>query len=100
MYDRIWTSYRFRFLHYNKDCYICPNKSSVVDHYIAHKGDEKLFKDLKNHIPLCKQCHDLITGKFDKYNPPLTQEKHIWILERRVLMNISVKVKILPYYSK
>jgi 5-methylcytosine-specific restriction protein A len=39
--------------------------ASVVDHIKPHKGDKRLFWDMKNHQPLCKRCHDVKTAKFD-----------------------------------
>ena len=34
----------------------------VVDHIIPHRGNQRLFWDMKNWQPLCKDCHDRKTG--------------------------------------
>jgi 5-methylcytosine-specific restriction endonuclease McrA len=98
-YDRVWDAYRFRFLHYNPNCYICPNRANVVDHYQAHKGDMELFKSLTNHIPLCTRCHGLMM-KYDKSNPPLYAEKTQYIHKIRKERNITVRVVPLDVYDK
>src|SRR5690606_35107910 len=36
--------------------------ATVVDHIIAHQGDESLFWDVGNWQPLCKRCHDRKTA--------------------------------------
>lgn len=36
--------------------------STVVDHIVDHKGDPKLFYDVKNCRGVCKPCHDERTG--------------------------------------
>lgn len=99
-YDRDWDIYRFRFLHHNPNCYCCGQKATVVDHIKAHKGDNNLFKNLKNHMQMCTSCHNYVTGKFDRNNPPLTDEKFQWIAAKREELNISIKIKVLAYYGK
>jgi len=32
--------------------------ASVVDHIVAHRGDQELFWDQSNWQSLCKPCHD------------------------------------------
>lgn len=98
-YDSDWRKYRYRFLHYNPKCYRCGSKSEVVDHLRAHKGDEKLFRQLDNHIPLCTKCHNYITAKYDKFKDPKTQEKINDIIETRKLLNVNVRVRVLPSYQ-
>ncbi|NLC02720.1 MAG: HNH endonuclease [Tissierellia bacterium] len=39
--------------------------ATVVDHMKPHKGNEKLFYDLKNLQSMCKSCHDRKTAKED-----------------------------------
>lgn len=39
--------------------------ASVVDHIIAHKGDQKLFWDVANWRAMSKQCHDRKTAMED-----------------------------------
>ena len=41
--------------------------ATVVDHIIPHRGDECLMWDEENWQPLCKQCHDHKTGKYDSF---------------------------------
>lgn len=97
-YDKEWDKYRFRFLHHNPQCYICPNKSTVVDHIVAHKGDPVLFKKLDNHLPLCSGCHNTITGRFDRQLIPLVKEKMEFIQATRKSNNVVTRVKVLPSY--
>lgn len=99
-YDVEWTRYRFRFLHYNPNCYMCGEKATIVDHVVAHKGDDVLFKALDNHIPLCKKHHDQITAMYDRGEKPRTEDKMKWIQRIREELGIRTKVKRLPYYSK
>ena len=42
-----------------------PKEATVVDHIKPHKGNEKLFYDLKNLQSMCKPCHDRKTAKKD-----------------------------------
>jgi len=100
MYDKDWNRYRFRFLHYNPLCYVCGDKATVVDHIVAHKGDPVKFKALNNHMAMCKFHHDMVTGKFDRNNPPLTKEKIEWINNQRKSLSVEVKVKELKDYTK
>ena len=99
LYDKTWNIYRVRFLFYNPNCYVCMSKSTVVDHIVAHKGDEKLFKKLNNHMPLCKKCHDEITGLFDQFLVPKTDKKVEWINKKREESRVDIKIKVLGYYQ-
>lgn len=100
MYDRAWTVYRFRFLHYNPKCYCCKENASVVDHIIAHKGKESLFKDTQNHMPLCRECHNVVTALFDRHEVQKLDDKIKWINKARIENKISNKIRVLPSYSK
>lgn len=40
-------------------------RSTVVDHKIPHKGDQKLFWSRSNWQALCKPCHDEKTARED-----------------------------------
>ena len=65
-YDAQWEKYRKEFLLQHPLCEDCLSKkilrtATVVDHIVAHKGDERLFWDEQNHQALCKQCHDMKT---------------------------------------
>jgi len=69
-YDGRWRQYRETFLREHPLCVECLKSdkvvaASVVDHIKPHKGDKRLFWDMKNHQPLCKRCHDVKTAKFD-----------------------------------
>ncbi len=95
MYDTVsWVEFRIKFLSANPKCYACSEKARVTDHIIAAKLDEKKFWCETNYIPLCLTCHNTITGFFDRHNPPLTEEKLIWINKRRMDTGTAIKVKV------
>jgi 5-methylcytosine-specific restriction protein A len=101
MYDTVeWVEYRNKFLSLNPKCYCCGKVARVVDHCVAHKGSKDVFWNETNYLPLCKLCHDTITGKFDQHNPPKTEEKMRWIADSRLLNNVSVRVKVLQIKLK
>lgn len=86
MYDHAWRKYCDKFLEINFECYACAKRATVVDHLRPHKGDDKLFKKLDNHIPLCVSCHNTVTMLFDaKYRPgnPIS-DKIQWLNRKRV----------------
>lgn len=95
-YDSRWTKYRFRFLYHNPKCYVCADKSKVVDHIKAHKGDEDLFWNENNYMPLCKRCHDRITGMFDRKDVPDLDGKIKWIRKERERNQVNIKIKVVP----
>ena len=99
LYDSAWKRYRAIFLNVNKKCYSCSEEANVVDHIVAHKGCSKLFKDTKNHLPLCKKCHDIITALFDRHEKPKVIEKLEWIKKNRDDMSVKVTVKEVSTYS-
>lgn len=92
--DQEWVDYRRKFLKINPNCYACGTHSQVVDHVLAHKNDKEKFWNPTNMIPLCKMCHDYVTGNFDKHIPPKTESKMKWISWKRVETETYVKVKI------
>lgn len=93
-YDRDWRNYSYRFLHHNKYCYVCSKQSEVVDHRVPWKVDkDKLFWNIQNYLPLCKKCHNTVTSNFDRQNPPDIEGKHNWILKRRELNGVEIRVK-------
>lgn len=94
-----WVKYRFRFLHYNPLCYVCGEKASVVDHIVAAKLNVELFKDIKNHCPMCARCHNTVTTLFDIHTPPKTEEKLKWIADKRASGNVEIRVKVLDRYE-
>jgi len=96
-YGKTWGHYRFKFLYYNKQCYACGRDAKVCDHVVAHKGDMNKFWDEKNYIPLCTTCHNIATGRFDKFDPPKTAEKMKWLERQRELNGVKVSVKVVPF---
>lgn len=103
MYDKDWERYRVRFLKVNHECYACGTTAIVVDHLVPHQGDERLFRKLDNHIPLCIVCHNTVTTKFDrKYvaGTPI-EEKVKWLNLRRIPGGEwnPRRVKVLAYYK-
>ncbi len=101
LYDAEWRAYREVFLRTNPQCYVCGVEATEVDHIKAHRGDEKLFRQLDNHVPLCASCHSRATQLFDK-NPTSTstQDKIQWMQWTRAANGLSFKVKVLPKYQK
>jgi 5-methylcytosine-specific restriction endonuclease McrA len=95
LYNSKWEKYRYRYLHHNPTCYACGGKSEVVDHIKAHRGDEDLFWDEMNYIPLCHRCHNTVTGLFDKPGKPL-KDKLQWLAWSRARNEISTKAKVVP----
>lgn len=41
----------------NSRCFYCGDPATLVDHAIAHKGDQKLFWDKSNWRPCCGPCN-------------------------------------------
>jgi 5-methylcytosine-specific restriction protein A len=69
-YDARWRAARRRFLMENPLCDTCNLKgrvaaATVVDHIVAHKGDQGLFWDETNWRSSCKPCHDARTDEGD-----------------------------------
>ena len=103
MYDEAWARYSKAFLTINKTCYSCGVKSEVVDHLVPHKGDEKLFKKLDNHIPLCHRCHNTVTSLFDRNHKPGNKDitpKLKWLAKSRERFFNGSKVYVLPTYGE
>ena len=74
LYGHKWRVAREAFLKdpANKNCVYCLQKDppkhrtpTVIDHFIPHKGDLKLFWDRKNWRACCKECHDRKTATVD-----------------------------------
>lgn len=104
MYDaQAWRNYRVRFLATNRECYSCGNSAEVVDHLIPHKGDQKLFEKLDNHIPLCVTCHNTVTTKFDRNFRPggSITEKVKWLSRKRIVTETWTpkKVRVMDKYE-
>lgn len=65
-YNATWEKYRKIYLQEHPLCVDCLSKkilraATVVDHIVAHKGNEDLFWNEANHQALCKKCHDMKT---------------------------------------
>jgi 5-methylcytosine-specific restriction endonuclease McrA len=90
-----WTIFRFRFLHHNKFCYACGERSQVVDHWQAHKGDVDLFWKPDNFIPLCSKCHNFCTASFDRVSPPKTLEKLEYLKKVRNERGLTFSVVVI-----
>ena len=99
LYDSRWNRYRVIFLNINKQCYVCGEPANIIDHIVAHKGDRVKFEAVNNHMPICKTCHDTVTGLFDKQEPPKTQEKIEWINAKRLEKNVTIVIRGLPRYG-
>jgi len=79
-YGARWQKLRRLFLEANPLCAECGRKglterANVVDHVIAHRGDQARFWDESNWQPLCRGCHDRKTfaeasGRLSKEPPP------------------------------
>lgn len=62
-YDARWRKARLEYLARNPLCAKCTDEghvtaATVVDHRVAHKGDQQLFWDESNWQPSCKPHHD------------------------------------------
>lgn len=93
-----WVRYRATFLKHNPKCYACAKESEIVDHVKPHKGNVELFENVRNHIPLCKKCHDYCTGQWDRKDNPDVEAKIRWIDSMRMLCGNTSRVKILSSY--
>ena len=70
-YGNAWRKASKQFLQVHPLCEECMKqgkyvKATVVDHIVAHRGDEKLFWDRDNWRALCKHCHDRKTRREDQ----------------------------------
>lgn len=99
MYDDAWNKYRVRFLKENPRCYCCGRVATVVDHLKVHRGDERLFKQLDNHVPNCEKCHNSITALFDRHPVQKLNDKIKWLQWSRAKNELNFKVKVLPRYE-
>ncbi len=62
-YNYKWQQARIKFLREHPFCAHCWENglsvpSTVVDHIIPHRGDQRLFWDQKNWNSLCALCHN------------------------------------------
>lgn len=101
LYETIeWSEYRVIFLQANPKCYACGKSARVIDHIVSAKGDEDKFFDPTNLMPLCKEDHDFITGKFDRHVVAKTEDKMKWIQDKRIATETTVRVKVIPFKHK
>ncbi|MCP4764479.1 MAG: HNH endonuclease [archaeon] len=56
-YDKVWRKISKDYLKKHRICVYCGNPAECVDHIIAHKGNETLFKDSKNWAASCIKCN-------------------------------------------
>ena len=89
-YGARWQKARATFLSKNPLCVMCletgqATPATVVDHKVAHKGDQKLFWDKNNWQPLCKLHHDSAKKRYensgryvgcDQHGLPLDSSHH------------------------
>lgn len=94
LYGHQWSIFRKKFLRVNPDCYTCGAKANVIDHIVVHKGDPDLFWKHDNLMPLCKFCHDTITGLFDNKPVQELEGKYKWIGEARLRRGLSNRIKV------
>lgn len=60
-----WKRFSCRYLSLNLECYVCGEKSEVTDHVEPSKGRTEVFERDGNFLPLCRLCHNSVTGRFD-----------------------------------
>lgn len=70
LYGRRWQKQRAAFLQAHPLCVDCQREgrvtaATIVDHVIAHKGDERLFWDQSNWAALCASHHSAKTVRTD-----------------------------------
>ena len=56
-YDGKWQKESKAYLAIHRHCARCNAPSTLVDHIVAHKGDQRLFWSRSNWQPLCTPCH-------------------------------------------
>ena len=90
-----WKHLSKKILKRNSACYICAERSKVVDHVVAYKHDVdslESFFNKQNLLPLCFHCHARVTKKFDRFvrektstedRKKLAEDKLIYIKEMR-----------------
>ena len=71
-YDARWRKAREEFLRAHPLCEKCMQETkitlaTVVDHRIPHRGDPRLFWDMRNWQALCKHHHDQKTMTEDRW---------------------------------
>ncbi|RAH99858.1 HNH endonuclease [Acuticoccus sediminis] len=56
-YDSTWDKARAAFLAEHPRCVRCGAAATVVDHVVAHRGDQSLFWRRSNWQAMCGHCH-------------------------------------------
>ena len=97
LYNYKWGKYSKRFLKYNPYCYACGRPSDHVDHVKAAKFHPEHFENLRNHCPMCAQCHAVVTRLFDCKSDGWIQ-KLKWLESQRTMTKTDISIKILPEY--
>ena len=90
-----WNIFRFRFLHHNPKCYVCPMDSEHVDHMVPTRSDRDGFFKKGNHVPLCHSCHSTVTQLFDLFDPPRTNDKILWMQGQRKIHGIVRAIRVI-----
>lgn len=100
-FDREWSTFRFRYLHHNPNCYACgvhkDNAKIHIDHIITRRHKPEYFSEVTNMMPLCISCHSVVTQKFDRSCPPNTEGKMMWVESKRLETGTTVKIKVIEY---
>lgn len=65
-YNREWEKARAEFLRHHQDCAFCGAPANVVDHKIAHRGDQTLFWNPANWQALCTPCHNRVKQRQER----------------------------------
>ena len=59
-----WKEIRKRILHNQRYCKECRATENLeIHHIVPPRGDDLLFFDMGNLIPLCKACHRVVTAR-------------------------------------
>lgn len=97
-YDADWEKFRWRFKHYNPECYACGSAERInVDHIQTRRAFPELAKEPTNFMPLCQSCHSTVTATFEMKNPPDIEGKIVWINKKREMTGTTVRIKVIPY---
>ncbi len=89
-----WKSFRYRFMAMNKKCFCCGESATVVDHRVPHKGDQSLFEDELNFLPMCEFCHNRV-NVFDRNSDNVG--KMTWVKKMRLERNLTFGIKVVRY---
>ncbi len=69
-YDARWDQAAIRYRHHNPLCIGCQavggvQATTLVDHIVPHRGDDRLFWDEANWQPCCGPHHDIVKQKLE-----------------------------------